>query len=346
MAVAIVTGSTGLVGSEVVRALLNRSLHVVGIDNDSRAKFFGPEASTVRVRSELKGLERYTHLNVDIRTALDPIFHRFNRRITLVVHCAAQPSHDWAAGNPIADFDINARSTLLLLEAVRAYCMNATVVHMSTNKVYGDAPNFLPLVTGNERLDLPPSHPYYGGIDEFMSIDSSTHSLFGVSKLSADLLMQEYGRYFGIRTCILRCGCLTGPSAQGAEQHGFLAYLMKCVKDGTPYLVHGYGGLQVRDNLHARDVASAVLAVYDAPVIPGTVYNLGGGRNNSCSVLEAIRACEAVTGDGCVWSYSPNARIGDHMWWITDTRKFTRAFPQWRVSTSLSTILQELADAQ
>jgi CDP-paratose 2-epimerase len=348
MPTAIVTGSGGLVGSESVIHLAERGWTVVGLDNDMRARFFGPEASTGRMTAALA--ERFPHelvvADVDVRDAeaVERVFARAPGGVGLVVHAAAQPSHDWAARDPRTDFDVNAGGTLNLLEAARRHCPDAPFVFCSTNKVYGDTPNRLPLVEEETRLELPPGHRWHGGIDTSMSIDGSTHSLFGVSKAAADLLVQEYGRYFGMPTLCVRAGCITGPNHAGARLHGFLSYLMRCTMTGAPYTVYGHGGKQVRDNIHAADLVRAFEAFAAAPRA-AAVYNLGGGRRSNCSMLEAIASCEGIAGRPLDWTLSDEARVGDHRWWISDLSGFQRDHPGWEVEHSVEDILREIHDA-
>jgi CDP-paratose 2-epimerase len=344
MAVAVVTGSGGLIGSESVRHLVEDGWDVVGLENDMRARFFGPEASTSHVTEEL--VERYAEfrsIDVDIRDAdsVNRVFAEHGGRIELVIHTAAQPSHDWAAQEPQTDFGVNANGTLNLLEAARAHCPDATFVFCSTNKVYGDTPNRLPLQELELRLELPEDHRYHRGIDTSMSIDASTHSLFGVSKAAADLLVQEYGRYFEMPTVCFRGGCLTGPQHAGAKLHGFLAYLMKCTVTGEPYTVFGYGGKQVRDNIHSADLVAAFLAFHGDPK-PASVYNIGGGRFSNCSMLEAIEACERIAERELDWELSEDNRIGDHRWWISDLSEFETDYPDWSLRYGIDAILQEM----
>jgi CDP-paratose 2-epimerase len=346
MAVAVVSGSGGLVGSESVRRLVEAGWDVIGLENDMRAEFFGPEASTAEVSREL--VERYPEfrwLEVDIRDAdaVNSAFASAPGRIELIVHTAAQPSHDWAAREPQTDFGVNANGTLNLLEAARRHSPDATFVFCSTNKVYGDTPNGLPLEEGEMRLELPEGHRYHAGIDTTMSIDRSTHSLFGASKAAADLLVQEYGRYFEMPTVCFRGGCLTGPQHAGAQLHGFLAYLMKCTVTGVPYTVFGYGGKQVRDNIHSADLVACFEAFHRAPKA-GAVYNIGGGRESNCSMLEAIEACERIAGRGLEWELSPENRIGDHRWWISDLSEFQRDYPDWRITFGIDQILRQIHD--
>ena len=345
MDVAIVTGSAGLIGAETVRLFAGRGLTVVGIDNDMRRHFFGDEASTVWSR-DLLCLEvtGYIHRDEDIRNtpAMTNIFEEYGSDIKVVVHAAAQPSHDWAAKDPVTDFAVNADATLALLELTRRHCASAIFIYASTNKVYGDTPNLLPLVELETRWEVETSHSFYErGVDESMSIDHSTHSLFGVSKAAADLLVQEYGRYFGMKTACFRGGCLTGPGHSGTQLHGFLAYLSKCAVSEHTYTVFGYKGKQVRDNIHSSDFVSAFWHFYQNP-LSGAVYNIGGGRETSCSVLEAIDLCREITGRQLKWSYSDTNRSGDHIWWISDVRKFQRDYPTWRVSYDLKATLSEI----
>jgi CDP-paratose 2-epimerase len=345
--VAIVTGSGGLIGSESARYFAGEGFDVVGIDNDMRAYFFGASASTAantdRLSAELGNA--FEPLALDIRDgeSIARVLAKHSPRVELIVHTAAQPSHDWAASEPHTDFTINANGTLNLLEAARRYAPDATFVFTSTNKVYGDTPNDLPLVELETRLELPRDHRWFGGIDLEMSIDLCTHSLFGVSKAAADLLVQEYGRYFQMPTVCFRGGCLTGPQHAGAQLHGFLAYLMKCTVTGEPYTVFGYGGRQVRDNIHANDVVRAFHAFHRNPR-PAAVYNLGGGRESNISMLEAIALCEEIAGRELHRTYSPQARIGDHRWWISDLESFERDHPQWRLTRSIRAVLQEIYD--
>ena len=344
MALAIVTGSGGLVGSESVRRLAESGWEVIGFENDMRARFFGPDASTAHVTKQLvEAYPDFHSIDVEIRDeqTVRRILAEHASRLELVIHTAAQPSHDWAAREPHTDFGVNAVGTLNLLEATRESAPSASFIFMSTNKVYGDLPNSLPLEEGETRLELPRDHPQFEGIDTSMSIDRSTHSLFGVSKAAADLLVQEYGRYFDLPTVCFRCGCVTGPSHAGAKLHGFLAYLMRCVVTGTPYRVFGYGGKQVRDNIHSADLVEASLEFHRTPR-PGAVYNIGGGRHSNCSMLEAIEACERIAGRELDWELSDEARIGDHRWWISDLREFRRDYPAWEPRYDVDSILREI----
>jgi CDP-paratose 2-epimerase len=344
MPTAIVTGSGGLIGSESVRRFIEAGWDVVGIENDMRARFFGEEASTAHVTEELReGYPEFRSLDVDIRDAegVNRAFADLAGSLDAVIHTAAQPSHDWAARDPQTDFGVNALGTLNLLEAARTHAADAPFVFCSTNKVYGDTPNHLPLEELEKRLELPESHPFHGGIDTSMSIDRSTHSLFGVSKAAADLLVQEYGRYFDMPTVCFRGGCLTGPQHAGAQLHGFLAYLMKCTVTGTPYTVFGYGGKQVRDNIHSADLVACFQSFQRAPRA-GAVYNMGGGRRSNCSMLEAIDVCERISGRELQWQMSDDNRIGDHRWWISDVSDFAADYPDWQPRYGIEEILQEM----
>ncbi len=347
MPTAIVTGSGGLVGSESVARLTEAGYDVIGIENDTRAALFGAEASTQRVTDRLRGeFPDFRSIDLDIRDAdgIERVFAEAGREIELVVHTAAQPSHDWAASDPQADFGINANGTLNLLEAARKHCPEATFIFTSTNKVYGDTPNRLPLVELETRLELPEDHPYFPGIDTTMSIDSTLHSLFGASKAAADLLVQEYGRYFEMPTVCFRGGCLTGPNHAGAQLHGFLAYLMKCTVTGDEYTIFGYDGKQVRDNVHSADLVDAFLLFHADPKA-AAVYNIGGGRDNACSMLEAIKICERIAGRELQWKMSDQARIGDHRWWISDLDEFGSQYGGWRPQRDLEQILREIYEA-
>jgi len=344
MSVAIVTGSAGLIGSEACKEFHRRGFDVAGIDNDMRARFFGAEASTLPNRRGLESsLARYRHFDTDIRdaSAVSAVFERYRKDTSVVIHTAAQPSHDWAARDPFTDFGVNANGTLNLLEATRRHCPDAVFIFTSTNKVYGDAPNRLPLRELPLRWEIDPSHPYAQGIDEQMTIDQSKHSLFGASKAAADLLVQEYGRYFGMKTVSFRGGCLTGPAHAGAELHGFLAYLMKCTVTGKPYRVFGYKGKQVRDNIHSHDLVDAFWEFFQAPR-SAEVYNIGGSRHSNCSMLEAIALCGEISGRKLDWTYVEDNRIGDHIWYISDVRKFQSHYPNWRFRYNVRQILEEI----
>ncbi|MDQ5844100.1 MAG: NAD-dependent epimerase/dehydratase family protein [Acidobacteriota bacterium] len=348
MSVAVITGSSGLIGSEAAKFLDDKGMQIVGIDNDMRKYFFGEEASTAWNTEQLrKTLNNFVHLPIDIRDqeAIFKIFSEYGKDISCVVHTAAQPSHDWAAREPFTDFSVNATGTLIMLEATRRYCPDAAFIFTSTNKVYGDTPNYLPLVEQETRWEIEESHPYFEhGIDENMTVDQSKHSLFGASKVAADLLAQEYGRYFGLKTGTFRGGCLTGPAHAGAELHGFLAYLIKCVMTGKPYTIYGYKGKQVRDNIHSYDLVNAFWSFAQDPK-PGAVYNMGGSRHSNCSVLEAIEYTEELCDRKLNFSLSDEARSGDHIWWISDVRRFQDDYPDWSYRYDLMAIIKEIVSA-
>jgi len=344
MSVAIISGSAGLVGSETVAYFAAKGMDVVGIDNGMRKEFFGEEASTAWMRDRLKReIRSYTHHDVDIRNQqeISRIFQHHGNDIELIVHTAAQPSHDWAARNPMVDFTVNAQGTLVLLEATRQFAPAATFIFVSTNKVYGDTPNYLPLIEQETRWEIDPNHEYAGGIPETMSIDHTMHSLFGASKVAADVLVQEYGRYFGMRTACFRGGCLTGPRHSGTQLHGFLAYLMKCAVTGTPYTIFGYKRKQVRDNIHSNDLIRAFDEFFKNPQ-SGEVYNMGGGRFSNCSMVEAITLCEQISGNQLDWNYVEQNRQGDHIWWISDLSRFQKHYPSWKQKYDVPAILQEI----
>ncbi|HUI44136.1 MAG TPA: NAD-dependent epimerase/dehydratase family protein [Terriglobia bacterium] len=344
MSVAVITGSAGLVGSEAVRYFAGLGLEVAGIDNGMRAEFFGPEASTDWVRDRLvREVKGYTHFAADIRSEgeIAKVFERYGKAITLVVHTAAQPSHDWAASAPMVDFTVNANGTSVLLEATRKLAPDAAFIFMSTNKVYGDTPNSLPLQELETRWEIEATHAYREGIPETMSIDHCLHSLFGVSKVAADVLVQEYGRYFGMKTGCFRGGCLTGPNHSGTQLHGFLAYLMKCAVTGAPYTIFGYKRKQVRDNIHSADLIRAFHEFFKCPRA-GEVYNMGGGRFSNCSMLEAIELCGQIAGRPLAWTYVDQNRRGDHIWWISDLRRFQSHYPGWKLEYDVPKILEEI----
>jgi CDP-paratose 2-epimerase len=345
MSVVLITGSAGLIGSEAAKFFAELGLEVVGIENDMRGHFFGPEASTKwnqqRLKTELGS--KYRHAEFDIRNnaEIDRLFGDLGKSIELVIHTAAQPSHDWAARDPHTDFSVNATGTLNMLEATRRFCPDAPFIFTSTNKVYGDTPNRLPLIEKETRWEIDESHPYYLGIDESMSIDQTLHSVFGASKVAADVLVQEYGRYFGLKTACFRGGCLTGPNHSGTALHGFLAYLMRCAATGHPYTVFGYQGKQVRDNIHSADLIRCFYQFFLSPR-SGEVYNIGGGRFSNASMLESIRICEEITGLPLNAEYKDQNRIGDHIWWISDTSKFSEHYPNWRQLYNVSDILHQI----
>ena len=345
MGVVLVTGSAGLIGAETVRRFAAEGHTVAGIDNDMRAYFFGQESSTKWSRERLAAeLPKYRHHEADIRdkAALEAIFQEYAGEIELIVHTAAQPSHDWAAREPLTDFGVNALGTLNLLELTRQHAIDAPFIFTSTNKVYGDTPNFLPLVETETRWEVSKEHAYAEhGIDETMSIDQCKHSVFGASKVAADVMVQEYGRYFGMKTACFRGGCLTGPGHSGAELHGFLSYLMKCAITGKTYTIFGYKGKQVRDNIHSYDLVEAFHQFYKAPR-SGEVYNMGGSRHSNCSMLEAITICEELAGKKMSTVYTDDNRSGDHIWWISDVRRFQSHYPNWKYQFGLRQLMEEI----
>jgi CDP-paratose 2-epimerase len=346
MPVVLVTGSAGLIGAETVRRFSREGCTVVGIDNDMRSYFFGDEASTRWAADRLKEeCPAYIHHDADIRNyaALEKIFDEYAGDLALIVHTAAQPSHDWAAKEPLTDFGVNAMGTLNLLELTRLFSPETPFIFTSTNKVYGDRPNSLPLVEQEDRWEVPPGHPYgEHGIDESMSIDQCKHSVFGASKVAADVMVQEYGRYFDMKTATFRGGCLTGPGHSGAELHGFLSYLMKCAMTAREYRIFGYKGKQVRDNIHSSDLVECFYQVYRNPRVGGEVYNMGGSRHSNCSMKEAIALCEEMTGKRMITTYIDEARSGDHIWWISDVRRFQKHYPEWKYRYDLQELLQEI----
>ena len=345
MNVAVITGSAGLIGSEAALYFGRAGMEVVGIDNDMRGVFFGEEASTAwnrrRLEADLGASYRHHDLDIRDRDGISRLFSELGSRVALVIHTAAQPSHDWAAREPLTDFDINAGGTANVMEAVRHHCPDAVVIFTSTNKVYGDTPNALPLIEQETRWEIEPSHTYVNGIREDMSIDTSLHSLFGASKVAADVLVQEYGRYFGLRTACFRGGTLTGPAHSATELHGFLAYVMRCAMTGTPYKVFGYKGKQVRDAIHSHDLIEAFAAVFAAPRV-AEVYNIGGGRFSNLSVLEAIALAEEISGREMAWSYEETNRTGDHIWWIGDNGHFEAHYPEWKLTYDARAIMAEI----
>ena len=339
----LITGSAGLIGSEAVRFFSKKGFKVIGIDNNARMYFFGKEASTDWNRKLLeKEFKNYVHYKIDIRNQkkIEEIFKKHN--FSLIIHAAAQPSHDWAAKEPITDFTINALGTLIMLENFRKYSPNAVFIFTSTNKVYGDNPNKLPLVELKTRFEISKKHPYFkNGIDENMSLDHCTHSIFGVSKASADLMVQEYGKYFNLKTAIFRGGCLTGPAHSSAQLHGFLAYLVHSIVNDKQYTIFGYKGKQVRDNIHSYDVVNAFYKFYEKPRI-GEVYNLGGSRYSNISVIEAITKIEKILGKKAKIKYVNQNRIGDHIWYVSDVSKFQKHYPNWKYTRNSNQIIEEL----
>ena len=347
MSVAIITGSAGLIGSESVEFFSSKFDQVVGIDNNLREYFFGCEASTEWNKNRLEAsVANYKHYNPDIRNyeALENIFKEYGSEIKLIVHTAAQPSHDWAAKEPLTDFHVNATGTINLLELTRTYCPKAVFIFTSTNKVYGDNPNFLPLVETETRWEIDESHPYFiHGINEQMSLDNTKHSIFGASKVAADIMAQEYGKYFQMNVGVFRGGCLTGPKHSGAQLHGFFAYLMKCAITKKPYTIFGYKGKQVRDNIHSWDLVNLFWHFYQNPK-QGEAYNVGGGRFSNSSMIEGIRMCEMITGNKMDYSYSETNRVGDHIWYISDMSKFKNHYPEWNWKYNMQDTLTQMFD--
>ena len=343
----LITGSTGLIGSAACFFYLKENQPVVGIDNDLRSYFFGKNGSNKWKEKILKKDKNYKHFSIDIRNKkkIFDIFKKYKKKIKSIIHTAAQPSHDWAAKEPFTDFEVNANGTLNLLEAFRTYCPEASFVFTSTNKVYGDRPNYLPLKEKKLRYELSKKHPFYKrGINETMSLDQTTHSIFGSSKVSADILVQEYGRYFNLKTATFRGGCLTGENHSGAQLHGFLSFLVKSIIHDKNYSIFGYKGKQVRDNIHSADVISAFHEFIKKPKSGGKVYNIGGGRDNSCSILEAISLIEKISGKKSKYKILKSNRIGDHIWWISDNSKFKKDYPKWNVNVSLNQSLRQMVE--
>jgi CDP-paratose 2-epimerase len=347
MSVVLVTGSAGLIGSEAARHFAGLGMTVAGVDNDMRSYFFGSDGSNTWNSQKLEAEfgDNYEHHNVDIRDrdGLEKVFTRYGKDLALVIHAAAQPSHDWAAKEPFTDFDINAVGTMNVLEHLRNHAIDVPLIHCSTNKVYGDTPNRLPLLEQETRWEIDPSHTYASGIREDMSIDFTLHSVFGASKVAADIMVQEYGRYFGMKTAVFRGGTLTGPSHSAAELHGFLAYVMRCAMERRTYKIFGYKGKQVRDAIHCSDVISAFEEFYRAPR-SGEVYNLGGGRHSNCSVLEALDLAADISGNAVERVYLDDNRIGDHIWWIGSNARFEQHYPNWKMQYDVPTILREIHD--
>jgi len=337
----LVTGSSGLIGSEVTVFFSRQGLAVHGVDNNQRETFFGPQGNTRWNQRRLsETLPGFNHHELDIRDRQGVLQLVEKLKPAVIVHTAAQPSHDLAARIPFDDFDVNAVGTLNLLEAARRFCPESPFIHMSTNKVYGDRPNTIKLDEMETRWDY--ADPAFAkGIPESFSIDQSKHSLFGASKVASDVMVQEYGRYFDMPTCCLRGGCLTGPNHSGVELHGFLSYLLKCNLEEKEYKVYGYKGKQVRDNIHSQDVARFMFEFYQAPR-RGEVYNLGGGKENSCSILEAFKMAGACTGKRQRYTYVEQARSGDHICYYSDLRKMRSHYPRWNITRSLPQIFEEI----
>ena len=345
MSVVIITGSCGLVGSESALYFAKKGFDVVGLDNNARKFFFGKDGDISWLRTRLKKIKNYTHYNTDIRnlSSLKKIFTRYKKKISLIIHCAAQPSHDWAKNKAFVDFEINAKGTLNLLELTKMYCPNSPFIFMSTNKVYGDNPNKLPLVEKKTRWEIKKNHKFHKGIDESMSIDGCTHSFFGASKSYADLIVQEYGKNIGLKTACFRAGCITGPNHSGAKLHGFLSYLVKVSLRQKKYTLIGYKGKQVRDNIHSFDLVNCFWEFYKKPR-QGEIYNTGGGRFSNCSILEAISIVEDLSNIQIKRHIFNKNRVGDHIWYISSMRKFKRHFPNWNQKYSTKKIIKELID--
>jgi len=348
MSIILVTGSCGLIGSETVSFFAEKKYDIVGIDNNMRKSFFGKDGSILWNKKRLeKKYKNFKNYAIDIRQKVKifNLFKKYGKNIKLIVHTAAQPSHDWAVKAPLTDFTVNANGTLILLEAFRQFCPQAVFIFTSTNKVYGDKPNSLPLVELEKRYELPETHSFYKGIDESMSIDNCLHSLFGASKVAADILTQEYGKYFGLKTGVFRGGCLTGPLHSGAELHGFLSYLVKCCVTKKKYHVFGYKGKQVRDNIHSFDLVNAFYHYFKAPR-KGEVYNIGGSRFANVSMLEAIEITEKITGNKLNYEYVNNNRIGDHIWWVSDVSKFKSHYPDWKYTYNIEDTIKQIFEMQ
>ena len=344
MKIALITGSCGLVGSESSIFFAKKKFKILGIDNNSRKFFFGKDGDITWVKNNLKKkIKHYNHLNIDIRnySSLKKIFSKYKKKIKVIIHAAAQPSHDWAKNKPFIDFDINAKGTLNLLELTKTYCPNSPFIFMSTNKVYGDNPNYLPLVEKKTRWEIKNNHRFTKGIDETMSIDNCTHSFFGASKSYADLIVQEYGKNIGLKTACFRAGCITGPNHSGAKLHGFLSYLVKSLLKKKKYTLIGYKGKQVRDNIHSHDLVSCFWEFYKKPR-KGQVYNIGGCRFSNCSIIEAINYIEKKTNIKIKKLYKKENRVGDHIWYVTDMKKFKKHFPQWKQKYNTKKIIDEL----
>ena len=347
MSIALITGSCGLVGSESVDFFSNKGFEIIGIDNNLRQHFFGKNASVIWQKKKLiKTYKKYKHFNTDIRNynGLKKIFKKFKKNIKIIIHCAAQPSHDYGKKFPVIDFNVNATGTLNLLELTKIYCPNAIFIFMSTNKVYGDNPNKLNIIEKSKRWELKKNNQYYRGIDENFSIDDCTHSFFGVSKTYADLIVQEYGKNVGLKTVCFRGGCITGPNHSGAKLHGFLSYLVKLSLKKKKYSIIGYKGKQVRDNIHSYDLVNCFWEFYKKPR-KGVIYNIGGGRYSNCSIIEALEMVEKLSNTKIKKEYINKSRTGDHIWYISDLRKFKKDYPNWKQKYNTKTIIEELIDS-
>ena len=346
MKIALITGSCGLVGSESSIFFSKKGFQILGIDNNAIKFFFGKDGDISREKKNLqKNIKNYNHLNIDIVNyqSLKKIFKKYNKKIKVIIHAAAQPSHDWAKDKPFIDFEINAKGTLNLLELTKLYCPDAPFIFMSTNKVYGDNPNFLPIYEKKTRWEIKRNHRFKNGIDETMSVDNCTHSFFGASKTYADLIVQEYGKNTGLKTACFRAGCITGPKHSGAKLHGFLSYLVKTSIKKREYSIIGYKGKQVRDNIHSYDLVSSFWEFFKNPT-KGEVYNTGGGRYSNCSIIEALNIVEKIAGIKIKRKILTKNRVGDHIWYITDMKKFKKKYPKWKQNYSTYKIIQELVD--
>ena len=344
MSIALITGSTGLVGSQSVSFFSRKGFKVIGIDNNLRKLFFGVDGDTRWIKKNLESeFKNYEHLNYDIRnfSKLEKIFKKYKKNIKLVIHSAAQPSHDWAKNNIFTDFNINAKGTINLLELTKKYCSDAAFIFMSTNKVYGDNPNKLPIIEKKTRWEIKSNHIFKNGITEKMSIDNCVHSFFGTSKSYADLAVQEYGRNIGLKTVCFRAGCITGPNHSGARLHGFLSYLVKVAQERKKYFVYGYKGKQVRDNIHSVDVVSCFWEFFKKPK-NGEIYNMGGGRKSNCSIIEAFDIIEKLTNIKTRKEIKKQNRMGDHIWYVSSMKKFKKDYPRWKQIYSSEKIIEEL----
>ena len=344
MSVAIITGSNGLVGAEATNFFCDKGFDVIGIDNNLRNFFFGKDGSTNWICKKLKKRnKKYKHFNIDIRSyaGLEKIFKKYNKNISIVIHCAAQPSHDYGKKYPFLDFHVNATGTLNLLELTKNFCSSASFIFMSTNKVYGDNPNKLKIIEKKKRWELKKNDPYFNGIDENFSIDHSIHSFFGVSKTYADLIIQEYGKNIGLKTVSFRGGCITGPNHSGAKLHGFLSYLVKKSLKEKKYTLIGHKGKQVRDNLHSFDLVNCFWEFFKKPKY-GEVYNIGGGRFSNCSIIEALDLVEELSNIKIKRKILQTPRIGDHIWYVTNLNKFKLHYPQWVQKYNTKKIIEDL----
>ena len=344
MSLVLITGSCGLVGSEAAIFFSKKGFEILGVDNNARRFFFGPDGDISWIKKSLKKkIKNYNHYNIDIRNynSLKKIFSKYRNQIKLIIHCAAQPSHDWAKNKAFIDFDVNAKGTLNLLELTKRYCSSSPFIFMSTNKVYGDNPNKLPLIEKKTRWEINKNHKFVNGIEETMSLDSCTHSFFGVSKTYADLIVQEYGKNIGLKTACFRAGCITGPNHSGAKLHGFLSYLVKSCLTKKSYNIIGYKGKQVRDNLHSKDLINCFWEFFKKPRY-GEIYNTGGGKFSNCSILEAINLVESYTNLKIKKKIISRNRVGDHIWYISNMKKFRKSYPNWKQKYSIKKIIEEL----